>query len=323
MSRLLHGYSKKAGNVIDFSRILWGQILVLCRALRVSSSSNLEIVERWYNSESVNFKETLDFLLSLRVVTVKSNKILPIPALKKVIALDDESIRRFFVTTLFQKKGNLMKYFGEYLNNFELHGDVYRFIPSVHERLKYSGIRNFLVSLGVITFESSYNGYTVARELSAYLLDRNKILSYDKFVKKIRASEALGYAAELMVFKHEKEKFKDNPSLQREIRHMSLENVRSGYDIRSFEMQENKGRVTKYIEVKAVSKDGWGFYCSRNEINKARQLGESYYLYLLPSKNGGALDISELKEIKDPYREVFQNQNEWAREVEVMAFYKK
>ena len=323
MSRLSQDYLEKQKNMINFNKIFWGQMLTLCRALQASSSLDSETVERWYNAESLNFKETLEFLLESGVVTVTDNKILPSIALKKVIASDDESIRRFFVDTFFQKKSNFVKYFGEFFDNFELYGDLYRFIPRIKERLKYSGIRNFLISLGVLVFEPSYGGYTVTKELSTYLLDQNKILSYNEFVKKIRTAEVLGHAAELLVFEQEKEKFKSNPDLQKEIRHISLENVMAGYDIRSFEKQKEEGWVPKFIEVKAVSEDDWGFHWSKNEINKARQLGESYYLYLLPVKSEGVLDISELRQIKDPYRKVFQNQNEWVREIEIMAFYKK
>ena len=81
----------------------------------------------------------------------------------------------------------------------------------------------------------------------------------------------------------------------------------------------------KYIEVKAVSESDLRFYWSKNEINKAKQFGRNYYLYLLPVKNKpeSLLDISALRQIRDPYHAVFQNKDEWWQEVEVISFYKK
>lgn len=307
----------------DFNKIFWVHLLSLCRAIQTSSSLSFDTVERWYNDQSLNFEEIFKFFIELGLVVVIDNKILPSTALKKVIILDDESVRQFFVDILFRNKGNLVKYFGKFFNNFELCYGVYRFIPSMKERIKYSGMRNFLISLGVLVFEADYKGYVVINELTAYVLDQNRILSYNEFTKRVRAKEALGYRAELLVFDYEKKKFKNDTGLQKNVRHMSLENVSAGYDIRSFERQEDGEWTPKCIEVKAVSKNDWGFYWSQNEINKAKQLVESYYLYLLPVKNGGVLDISELKQIKNPYCEVLQNFDSWMRKIQSTIFYKK
>lgn len=309
--------------MVDFNKILWEQILALCKALRSSSSFNLKTVERWYNAESLNFKETLDFFLELGIVKVKSDKILLSKSLQKTIILDDESIKHFFIDTLFQKKSNLEKYFGEFFDNFELRGNFYTFLPSTKERLKYSGIRNFLISIGVLTFEPNRNGYKATRELSVYLLDLDRILSYNEFIKKIKAAEELGHKAELLVIEQEKKLLKKMPDIQKKIRHVSLENVKAGYDIKSFEKQKNGRWTPKFIEVKAVSADDWGFHWTKNEINKARQMSSSYYLYLLPVKSGGRLDVSLLRQIKNPYRRVFQNRKEWGREAETTSFYNK
>lgn len=309
--------------MIDFNKILWGQILIFCRVLQSSSSSNLETIERWFKTESSNFKEILNFLCDLGIIKIVGRKILPSIIFKKSIALNDEGIRRFFLDTLLQNKNNRIKYFGDFFNNFELRGDEYEFIPDLHKRLKYSGIRNFLISLGVLEFESGRNKYKATKELSSYLLDRDRVLPYNEFIKKIRSIEELGRAAELLIFDFEKSKFKNKPTFLREIRHVSLEDVTAGYDIKSFERHKDGSWSPKFIEVKAVSESDWRFYWSKNEISKAKQIGKSYYLYLLPVKSKMALDISLLKQIKDPYREVFQNTSIWAQEVETITFYKK
>jgi len=310
--------------MINFNKIIWEQILTLFKTLQLSSSLNLETVERWYNAESLNFKETLEFLLELRVVTVTDNKIIPSTNLKKVIASNDESIRQFFVDTLFQKKSNIIKYFGEFFDNFELHGDLYRFIPSMKERLKYSGIRNFLISLGAISSITPSGSYVASGKISTYLLDRKKVLPYTQFKDQLKANDELGRKAELLVLEEERKKFNNYPDLLDRIRHVSLQDVNAGYDIESFETTLKKGRwQPKFIEVKAISKDSTGFYWSRNEINKSKQLGDEYYLYLLPVTSSSNLDVSGLQQIRNPYKAVFQNKDGWQQEVELVYFCKK
>lgn len=309
--------------MIDFNKILWEQILIFCRVLQSSSSSNSETIERWYKTEASNFKETLDFFRDLEIIKVVDHKILSAATFKKGIALSDECIRQFFLGTLFENENNRTKYFGDFFNNFELRGNEYEFSPNLHERLKYSGIRNFLISLGVLELEPGGNRYKATKELFPCLLDRGRVLPYNEFIKRIRSIEALGRAAELLILDSEKRKFRKTPTLLRGIRHVSLENVTAGYDIKSFEKCKNGGWLPKFIEVKAISESDWRFYWSKNEISKAKQMGESYYLYLLPVKSGATLNISLLRQIKDPYREVFQNTAIWAQEIEMVAFYKK
>jgi len=306
---------------VDFDKISWQQILILCKVIHQSSSLDLETVARWYNSESINFKNTLALLEDIGVVKIKRDKVIPMVALKQVIKLDSESVRHFFVNVLFRNESHLVKYFGNFFDSFEPSGDSYKVVPTTEERLKYSGIRNFLIGLGALQFEPTTNSYLVIRELATYLSQKNKFFAYDKFEKKIKSEKELGLAAEILVYNLEKSKFKNRESIQKNIRHVSLENVAAGYDIQSYEIIKDNKIVPKYIEVKAVSQDDWKFYWSKNEINKSKSFKESYYLYLVPVKNGSILDIAKLRQIKNPYRKVFFNKKEWTQEIETISFF--
>ena len=303
---------------IDFEKISWQQILTLCRLIHLSKSLNLETVTRWYNSESVNFDETFKFLRDIDVIQLKGGKVVPILKLKQEVKLSDESLKQFFIGILFRKESNLSKYFGDFFGSFE--GNE-RFTPTTNDRLKYSGVRNFLISLGVLRFEQSSNSYILEKKLTSYLSLKNKVFSYQHFKTKTKAESELGLMAEVLIYKLERKKFKNKSGIQKKIRHISLENVMAGYDIKSYEWLKNKKLTPKYIEVKAVSPNDWKFYWSKNEINKARHLGNSYYLYLVPVKKSP--DIAGLFMIRNPYREVFLNKKQWEQEVETVSVSKK
>ncbi len=305
--------------IINFDKISWQQILILCKVIHSSSSLNIKTIARWYNLESINFQDTLKFLEEVKVIKTKNEKLLPSLALKRVIKLDRESIKQFFIDILFQKKNNLLKYFGEFFNGFEQNQDSYGIVPTTQERLKYSGVRNFLIGLGVLHFEPITNRYFIKKEFATTYLSYKNI-TYDQFEKRINSEKELGLIAELLIYKLEKNKFKKNTYVQKKIRHVSLENVMAGYDIKSYEIRRDGKIIPKYIEVKAVSSDDWKFYWSKNEISKAKCLGESYYLYLIPVKNRKTLEITALRQIKNPYRKVFLNQKHWRQEIEILSF---
>jgi hypothetical protein len=133
----------------------------------------------------------------------------------------------------------------------------------------------------------------------------------------------LGFKAELAILHQERRLLKKLPALQGRIRHMSLENVRAGYDILSFEQRSGEEWREKYIEVKAVSPIDWRFYWSRNEMAKAKELKDAYYLCLVPVSGLNDFNLSEIKLISDPYKNIFQNREHWIQEVESISFYNK
>lgn len=306
--------------MINFERISWQQLLILCKVIHSSSSLSMRTIARWYNSESTNFSDTLDFLENIEVVKIEDNIIQPEMSFKRIVGTNDESIKQFFVDVLFRKKNELRKYLGDFFDHFEPSDDYYKFTPTIQERLRYSGIRNFLIGLGVIRFEPQTNSYFIKKELIVNFPHKSKTLTFHKFEKILKSEKELGLAVEKKVYKFEKGKFASNPDIQRRIRHTSLENVTAGYDIISLEIPNDKNPVVKYIEVKAVSEDDWKFYWSRNEINKAMQLRGNYYLYLVPIKNGKMLKTSVWRQIKNPYREIFQDKLTWKREIELISF---
>lgn len=309
---------------MNFERLDWKQLLVFCDVLRSTPSFQRGVIEQRFNEESLYFNETLDFLIELGLVSGAGQNILPKEEFKKILTHAPDDIKDFLISQLLKNRDFLARYIADFLNNFELHDGVYEFRPNTEQRLKFSGVRNFLISLGAISSIMPNGSYTASDKISAYFLDQKKILPYTKFEDQLKANDELGRKAELFILEEEKRKFMDYPELLNEIQHISLQDVSAGYDIKSLEGLPEKGRwQPKYIEVKAVSGDDFGFYWSRNEMDKARQFGDKYYLYLLPVKGNSDFDTSELQQIKNPYKAVFQNEEDWHQEAEIIHFCKK
>ena len=125
-----------------------------------------------------------------------------------------------------------------------------------------------------------------------------------------------------MLFRSEKKRLSQFSRLAGRIEHTAIKNVAAGYDIKSFdgELNENGNDVQRYIEVKAVSLWDYGFNWTRNEIEKSKYYSKDYYLYLLPVMSTNKFDLESLKIIRDPYSNVYKNENEWIRTDELLAF---
>ena len=96
----------------------------------------------------------------------------------------------------------------------------------------------------------------------------------------------------------------------------------AGFDIESFTEIDDTNVVKRFIEVKAVLKNSVRFYWSRNEIEKSKELGESYWLYLVPYTSKQVFDTENIDKICNPYKNVFLGQNEWMSQIELYSFSK-
>lgn len=298
--------------MINFERISWRQLLTFCRVLGSSSSFDLRTVRRWYNAESINFEDTLYLLKNLRIVRIENGIVLPSQSLKRVVVSDDELIKAFFVNILFRKKSTISKYFGEFFNAFEPDEGSYRVIPNTQERLKYSGIRNFLIELEIVKFNLEDKSYYIEEDFfRKSLLKGESSINLIAFKKILNNLGEIGYQAELAVLEYEAKRLKNQKKQVSLIEHTSLKNVKAGYDIKSFTILANRHFKPKFIEVKAVSINDYAFNWTKNEIEAARKLRKNYYLYLLPVENKKKFNFKALKIIEDPSVNILNNKDQW------------
>lgn len=309
--------------MINPDKLSWEQILSFFKTLKLSPSSSVSTVRHWYKGEFRNFEETLSLLKLLGIIKIVRGQIILAKEIQAIQPSHAKMLRKSINDAIFGKNSYLLKPYDEFFNGFIEYKKSYIFIPNTKERLKYSGIRNFLISLEVLEFNSDLRGYIAKDILIEFLSHRDRVFSYKQFLKKNSSNEKLGLATEILIYEMEKELFRDDLTLQKKIKHVSLENVLAGYDILSFRKSKENKVIPRYIEVKAVSFEDWKFYWSRNEIEKAKMLSNKYFLYLVVIDNYEDLNSSSIYQIENPYARVFLDNKNWQKEIESFSFKKK
>lgn len=276
---------------------------------------NLEYLDNaklQYSKQNIYLRESLNFLIEIDIISVDGNN----------IKIHDSSTGNI-EDKIFNKIAESSE-FGlevkEYLNNFINVNGTYSFKPDAIYNNATSHLRNFLIYAKKIVYENSEYKVIDNRILELFLKNE---YSPKKLEKDLKDKKQLGDQAELLIFKKEQEKVNQiNPSLK--VDHIALRDVSAGYDIQSFEKQDD--RIEKiYIEVKAVSKSNYKFHLSIKERQTANKLKDKYYIYLLPvdKSNPEKFDYDQLLKITNIDKSIFQNKLEWTIENDGFVISKK
>lgn len=106
----------------------------------------------------------------------------------------------------------------------------------------------------------------------------------------------IGEEGEQFVLDYERRRLADigKEHLIPRIKQMSVEDVSAGYDILSFDENENK----IYIEVKSTTTSMLEFELTKNELEKSKAFGESYWIYRVIKIRSS---FPEIVTFQDPY----------------------
>ena len=130
----------------------------------------------------------------------------------------------------------------------------------------------------------------------------------EELKKQLEKNEQYGYEAEIAAMKYEIDVLK-NKGIEKHPERISEYSTSAGYDIVSFMYMESL-IPDKFIEVKSCSDDRWIFYISKNELEVARNKGNSYYLYLFNRTS------QQFRIIQNPYNHLlnYNETSKWAVE---------
>lgn len=172
--------------------------------------------------------------------------------------------------------------------------------------MRYSQMRNFLISVGVIQLKG---GRLVFDSSAIDVMKKDVTLAANEMTpemlqRKLERDAEAGRLAESFVMRFEGKRLGlDKLS---SIEQVSLISVSAGYDIASFEASDSI-EYDRFIEVKAVGKRG--FHFSANELAVAKRLLDRYCIYLV--------DLQKIKDddyeptiLRNPSK-LFENPDEW------------
>ena len=173
--------------------------------------------------------------------------------------------------------------------------------------LAYAAVRNFLICAGAFY---EVNGETVLvaegfeQEISNKLRSRKKNITLEQLLKEQQEQSQRGLEGEEFVLSLEHSRL---PSKIKRIKRISDFDVAAGYDIVSFESEENE-QYNRFIEVKTYL-GSKRFFWSENEIDTAKIKGDNYILCLVDYKKIKTPGyVPEF--IKNPYNTIF-NDSSW------------
>jgi len=302
-----------------FEGLKWRHVLVLLSVLRESDYTQKGHIKKRYNARASRFTETLAFMTCLRAVKEKGGHL----QASDILRADDEDEARFWLAErLFCFRNRYRTQIFRYLRRFCVEDGEPTFRPSPASRHRESHVRNFLMEIGVVHYDTSRDCYLIAPEhLALYAVSQDNANKQTPAIVRTanRAKESLGLAAEKVVVSYEQDRV--GRGFADRVEHVALWNAAAGYDVRSVTIDENGVVVPRYIEVKAVSASSLQFYWTRNEVLTAKLLSEWYYLYLLPAKTNGRFAINELKMIAHPHSAVLHAPNAWTVEPNVLRCY--
>ena len=295
-----------------FTALRLSQVLVLLAVFDSSGLRTQDALRRLFLERSSSFEDTLAFLVGIEVAATDG-----VECALRAIA-PNANRTAWVATRLFASRSAYRSEAYQYLAKYRVENGRVTYRSHAQRHSQESGVRNFLMDLGVITYDPTASQYSITPAYTSLFdaaLRPEAGIAPAALVTSLDDRAELGLAAERTIVAFEKRRLGRN---QRDVvDHVALRNAAAGYDIVSGTARDDGTVVPRYIEVKAVSGRSMQFHWTRNEIEVARTLGEYYYLYLLPVSRR-AFDVVNLRMISDPCRAVLASPDLWTVESDVL-----
>jgi hypothetical protein len=296
----------------SFEGLRLTQTTVLVEVLRSSSRAERGFVERRFHERASGFPETLAFLMSIQAVKAVGDTLTITEAFGCLEQERAGGPAAAILQMLLEADTPYRSEMLAYLRRFRIQDGTATYRPSVELQSAESAVRNYLIDLGVLSYDESAACYVVAREhsnLYAFAWQEGQGVSPDQFRQRMQAREALGLRAELEMMRFER--LRVGSQFENRVIHIGAHDVAAGYDILSLTLARDNSVVPRYIEVKAVPTATYCFCWTENELAMAKLFGTWYYLYLVPVGPGGCIDAENVRIISDPHSAVLGPGSGW------------
>lgn len=135
-------------------------------------------------------------------------------------------------------------------------------------------------------------------------------MSIEELEYKMKIDKEIGDVAEKIILEYEKNRLKQESAISESslVQIISSTDVSAGYDIESFDGKTADLEFNRHIEVKGSRRNDLSFYWSAGEIEKAKEMENSYWIYFVPGINliNQTFDGDIIK-IQNPAKEIFNS----------------
>lgn len=299
-----------------FDGLQWAQVEVLVDLLRECELRSESYIEKRYKARAAHFAPTLDFLTHIGLIKQNKGRIL---SHEELAQSPNTDLRLLVLECILRSRGRYCTEITRYLGGFSLCDGEVSFRSDARNRSKESAVRNFLMEIGVVGYDSHKDRYVLAPEhFPLYVQAREDTTHYSpsRITSAVAGREEIGAAAEMAVMEYERERL--GATLAHRVEHVALRNAAAGYDVLSATVTSTTSTTPRYIEVKAVSFRSYQFHWTHNEVQVSHLLGSLYYVYLLPVGPQGKFLMDLLVTICDPYNVVLVHGDGWLVEHDVL-----
>lgn len=302
------------------------RFLRIVKLYKNKGNSSRHYVQKTFNDEPVkearlpNYSEIERFCSDSKLVEIK-DKTLHLTKLGKKIL--DENQDNLMISDNLKEvlihdcllTGNIGEKIIKSLSEFYIGEDEKRWYPKweVYNLFEVPEILPLLYEVDLIEKKD----VTVEINPKYYqLINKSKIvkkLTQKQLENQLRNWSKIGQIAEEIVLNYEKNRLKNKGHLaeSRKVTRISREYTNAGYDITSFNGKASDlGISDRFIEVKGSTGLEFEIHWTENEIRKAQELGDKYWLYFV-----GGIDIKTQKTtqtpviIQNPFQNIFQSEN--------------
>ncbi len=303
-----------------FEGLRWYQVWELFEVLKHSTLLTKEHIEKIYTEHAPNFDITMVFLSEIDVIKYKNGQLYIGPIISQDLEqITEKNLVPYVIDRVIYTENRYNSEMCTYLKKYEITNGEITYRPAADQHSYESSVRNFLMELGVVSYDKSSDEYRLAPEfinLYLYASNNTKLVSPKCFLNRYHDMGDIGFEAENAVLMYERKRV--GSPFAHLINHIATQNVAAGYDIKSITILERNKVIPRYIEVKAVSARTFQFHWTANEVQVARSLGPWYYLYLLPVGQNQQFIFEQLKVISNPYLTVLYSRGEWIIEEDVI-----
>jgi hypothetical protein len=303
-----------------FEKLEPQNVITLVRLLASLRLPKKPLVRSRYEERGRRFDATLAFLKSIGWVNESAGMLtLTDCSLSSLRWPADITTGRRIIEAILKSRTLYRTQVCRFLTQFESNGDGIVHAPGGETSIQESAIRNFVIALGIVSLRRRTNDYLLQKDaidLWMRAKARHGPSTKKKLLLKLQERDQLGFDTECAVVEYELRRV--GREWANEVQHVAREHPLANYDIESVTLVHGKPNA-RFIEVKAVSADSFRFFWSKEEVETARALGNSYFLYLVPVDLTRRANLNAMRIVENAYTSVCENPGKWDIESDVLV----
>lgn len=283
--------------------------------------SSRNYVQKTFNDQPIkearfpNYCEIEKFCSELNIIKIESETIFLTEIGKKILAqyekqnMIDDRTKEILIQECILT-GNLGKKIIDTFSRFYIGENGKKWYPKweIYDLFEMPDSLAILYEVGLID-KKDVTVEINSKFLKFFEFKTEKKLTLKQLENQLENWKVIGDIAEEIVLNYEQKRLKNNDHISesKKVKRISIEYTNAGYDIESF--NEEQGTIYQiYIEVKGSTEKELDFYLSSNELEKAKEYGEKYWIYFVSEINVKTrLSLREPILIQNPSVSIFQD----------------